>query len=184
MTTLDDLIERNRKFAAEESAAGLLLPSLPKALPKVKALIIGCADMRADPAHVLGIKSGEAVVMRNLGGRVTPGTLRMLSLLGRIGQVAGEAPGGGGDFNLIVLHHTDCGLTRLTGDPAMLTDYFEITKEELPAKAVPDPRAAVAVDVAALKATPGLPDEWLVSGLVYDVATGVVDIVVPPAPVR
>jgi carbonic anhydrase len=184
MTTFDGLIERNRKFAAEESAAGLLLPSLPKALAKVKALIIGCADMRVDPAHVLGIKSGEAIVMRNLGGRVTPGTLRMLGLLGRIGQVAGEVPGGGGDFNLIVLHHTDCGLTRLTGDPAMLTDYFEITKEELQTKAVPDPRAAVAVDVAALKATPGLPGEWLVSGLVYDVATGVVDIVVPPAPLR
>jgi carbonic anhydrase len=184
MTTFDILIKRNRDLAAEQSAAGLFMPALPRALPDVKAIIIGCADMRVDPAHVLGIKSGEAVVMRNIGGRVTPGTLRMLGLLGRIGQVAGVQPGSGDDFCLIVLHHTDCGITRLTGDPAMLTDYFEITKEELPTKAVPDPRAAVAVDVAALKATPGLPDEWLVSGLVYDVATGVVDIVVPPAPVR
>ena len=66
----------------------------------------------------------------------------------------------------------------------MLTDYFEIAKEELQAKAVPDPRAAVAVDVAALKATPALPGEWLVSGMVYDVATGLVDVVVPPAPLR
>jgi carbonic anhydrase len=66
----------------------------------------------------------------------------------------------------------------------MLTDYFEIPKEELQAKAVPDPRAAVAVDVAALRATPALPREWLVSGLVYDVATGLIDIVVPPAPLR
>ncbi|MBV8100669.1 MAG: carbonic anhydrase [Verrucomicrobia bacterium] len=184
MTTFDTLIERNRAFAAEQSAAGLLMPALPRALPNVKALIIGCADMRVDPAHVLGIKSGEAVVMRNIGGRVTPGTLRMLGLLGRIGEVAGERPGGGEDFHLIVLHHTDCGITRLSGDPAMLTDYFEITKEELQTKAVLDPRAAVAVDVAALKATPGVPGDWLVSGLVYDVATGVVDIVVPPAAIH
>ncbi len=184
MTTLDALMKRNRDFAAEQSAAGLLMASLPRALPNVKALIISCADMRVDPAHVLGVKLGEAVVFRNIGGRVTPGTLEMLGLLGRITQVAGESPRAGGDFCLIVLHHTDCGITRLTGDPEMLTDYFEISKEELQAKAVPDPRAAVAVDVAALRATPALPGEWLVSGLVYDVATGLVDIIVPPAPVR
>jgi carbonic anhydrase len=165
MTTLDTLMERNRDFSAEQSAAGLLMPALPRALPNVKALIIGCADMRVDPAHVLGIKPGEAVVMRNIGGRVTPGTLEMLGLLGRIGQVAGESPGGGDDFYLIVLHHTDCGITRLTGDPDMLTSYFEISKEQLPAKAVPDPRAAVAVDVAALRATPGLPVNGLFPGL-------------------
>src|ERR1700683_4807540 len=103
MSNLDKMLERNKDFAAEQSAAGTLMPALPRALPNVKALIIGCADMRVDPAHVLGIKPGEAVVMRNIGGRVTPGTLRMLGLLGRIGQVAGEIPGGGADFYLIVL---------------------------------------------------------------------------------
>ena len=91
---------------------------------------------------------------------------------------------GGNDFYLIVLHHTDCGITCLAGDSDMLTDYFEIPREELEAKAVPDPRAAVVVDVASLRATPALPGEWLVSGLVYDVATGLIDIVVTPAPLR
>ena len=66
----------------------------------------------------------------------------------------------------------------------MLTHYFEIDTEELKAKAVTDPRAAIAVDVATLRATPALPSEWLVSGLLYDVATGRVDIVVPPALIR
>jgi carbonic anhydrase len=47
-----------------------------------------------------------------------------------------------------------------------------------------DPRVAVAVDVAALRAIPELPGEWLVSGLVYDVATGLVEVVVPEAPIR
>ena len=55
---------------------------------------------------------------------------------------------------------------------------------ELKSKAVADPRAAVAVDVALLRTIPALPGGWLVSGLVYDVATGLVEVVVPPAPIR
>jgi carbonic anhydrase len=184
MTTFDTLMKRNKDFADQETAADVLIPSLPKALPNVKALIIGCADMRVDPAHVLGIKPGEAVVIRNIGGRITPGTLEQLGLLGRIGQVAEAIPGDGNEFHLIVLQHTDCGMTRLAGDPDMLTEYFEIGKEALKSKAVTDPRAAVVVDVAVLKATPALPAEWIISGLVYDVSTGLIDVVVPPAPLR
>ncbi|MGB8770121.1 MAG: carbonic anhydrase [Candidatus Korobacteraceae bacterium] len=184
MNNLDYLLERNKEFAAQQSAAGTLMPSLPGAMPKVKAIIIGCADMRVDPAHVLGIKPGEAVVIRNIGGRITPGLLEQLDMLGRIGEVAGEIPGGGGEFHIIVPQHTDCGITRLAGDPAMLAHYFQIQEGELKTKAVIDPRAAVAVDVASLRAIPALPGEWLVSGLVYDVATGLVEIVVPPAPIR
>jgi hypothetical protein len=63
---------------------------LPQALPNVKAIIIGCADMRVDPADILGIKPGEAAVMRNIGCRITPGLLEQLGLLGRIGEVAGK----------------------------------------------------------------------------------------------
>jgi carbonic anhydrase len=175
MNTLDSMLERNKDFAAQQSAAGTLMPSLPEAMPSVKALIIGCADMRVDPVHLLGLKPGEAVVIRNIGGRITPGLLEQLGMLGRIGQVAGEAPARGGEFHLIVLQHTDCG---------MLSHYFQIHEEELKAKAVTDPRAAVAGDVAWLHTIPALPANWLLSGLVYDVATGIVEIVVPPAPNR
>jgi carbonic anhydrase len=153
-------------------------------MPNVKAIIIGCADMRVDPAHILGIKPGEAVVLRNIGGRITPGLLEQVGLLGRIGQVAGEIPGGGGEFHLIVLQHTDCGITRLAGDTSMLAHYFQIQEGDLRTKAVTDPRAALAVDVAALRTIPALPAAWLVSGLLYDVATGLVEIVVPAAPIR
>ena len=184
MNNLDHMLERNKDFAAQQSAAGTLMPSLPRALPNVKAVIIGCADMRVDPADILGIKPGEAVIMRNIGGRITPGLLEQLGLLGRIGEVAAEIPGGGGEFHIIVLHHTDCGITRLAGDPAMLAHYFQVEEGDLKAKAVTDPRAAVAVDVALLRAIPALPGAWLVSGLVYDVANGLVEIVVPPAPIR
>src|SRR5579863_4134069 len=150
MNNLDLMLKRNKELAAP-------MPSLPQSLLTVRAVIIGCADMRVDPAHVLGIEPGEAVVMRNIGGRITPGLLEQLGLLGRIGQVVAAIPGGGGEFHLIVLHHTDCGITRLVGDPALLTRYFQIQESELKAKSVSDPRAAVAVDVAMLRAIPALP---------------------------
>src|SRR5580693_2630875 len=184
MNSLDSFLQRNKDFAARQSAAGALMPSLPRSLPNAKAIVIGCADMRVDPADILGIKPGEAVVIRNIGGRITPGLLEQLGLLGRIGQIAGAIPGGGGEFHLIVLQHTDCGMKRLANDPALLAHYFQIPNEALKTKAVSDPRAAVARDVASLRAVPALPGEWLISGLVYDVATGLVEVVVPPAPIR
>jgi len=177
MSNLDLMLKRNKQLATSA-------PSLPESLRTLKAVIIGCADMRVDPAHVLGIKPGEAVVMRNIGGRVTPGLLEEFGLLGRIGEVAETIPGSGGEFHLIVLHHTDCGSTRLVGDPAMLAHYFQIPEREVAATSVLDPRKSVAVDVAALRAIPALPGEWLISGLVYDIATGLVEVVVPAAPIR
>jgi carbonic anhydrase len=184
VNNFDRLLQRNKEFAVQQSAAGALMPSLARATPNAMAIIIGCADMRSDPAHVLGIKPGEAVVLRDVGGRITPGLLEQLGLLGRVGQMVGEVPGGGGEFHIIVMQHTDCGMTRLAGDSAMLAHYFQIPEGELKTKAVSDPRAAVAVDVAALRAFPALPSAWLISGLVYDVATGLVEVVVPPAPIR
>ena len=174
MTTFDTLLERNQEFAAHH---------FPKDLPLMpRAMIIGCVDQRVDPAHVLGLGLGEAIVIRNVGGRITPAMLQTMGMLARIAQVGGGAPAG--EFHLIVLQHTHCGITRLDQDPDMLASYFDIGKEGLLAKAITDPRAAVTVDVAALKAIPTLPGNWLVSGLVYDVATGLVEIVVPPAPLR
>src|SRR5262250_3457362 len=128
MTSLDFLLKRNKDFAAQQSAGGTLMPSLPRALPDVKMIIVGCADMRVDPVHVLGIKPGEAVVIRNIGGRITPRLLEQLGMLGRIGEVAGEIPGGGGEFHLIVLQHTDCGITRLANEPACCRSIFKCWK--------------------------------------------------------
>ncbi len=174
MTIFDTLLERNQDFASHEFSKDL--PVMPR------AMIIGCVDQRVDPAYVLGLGLGEAIVIRNVGGRITPATLETMGMLGRIAQVGGGAPAG--EFHLIVLQHTHCGITRLDQDPDLLASYFDISQEDLLAKAIPDPRAAVAVDVAALKAIPTLPLNWLVSGLVYDVASGLVEVVVPPTPLR
>ena len=53
MTTLGSMLERNKDFATSQSAARELMP---RALPNVRAIIVGCADMPVDPAHVLASK--------------------------------------------------------------------------------------------------------------------------------
>lgn len=53
MSNLDSMLERNEDFAARQSAAGTLMPSLPQALPNVRAIVVGCADMRVDPGMCL-----------------------------------------------------------------------------------------------------------------------------------
>src|SRR6266487_3086723 len=175
MTALDTLLERNQEFAAHQFFKDLSM------MPRLRTMIIGCVDPRVDPAHVFGLGPGEVIVIRNVGGRVTPGTLDTMGMLGRIAQGEGGPPAG---FHLVVLHHTQCGIAHLDQHPDLLASYFGIGQESLLAKAITDPRVAVAVDVAALKAIPALPANWLVSGLVYDVTTGLVEVVVPPAPLR
>jgi carbonic anhydrase len=175
LTTFDTLLERNQDFAVHHFLKDLSM------MPTLRTMIIGCVDPRVDPAHVLGLKLGDAIVIRNVGGRVTPATLQIMGMLGGIAQRAGGPPTG---FHLVVLQHTHCGIAHLEGQPDMLASYFGIGQEELAAQAVTDPHTAVAVDVAALRATPALPESWLVSGLVYDVTTGQIEVVVPPAPLR
>ena len=162
----DDLVRRNAAFAATGAFAGLPFPTSDT------LQVLGCVDSRVDPGDVLGLELGEGVVMRNIGGRITPATLRSWALLGRLGQ--GQPPRSG---HLVILHHTDCGITRLTDYPEQLAAFFEIPADELESKAVADPYAAVRVDTAIARHT--LPPNRLVSGLVYDVATGLIEIVDP-----
>jgi len=162
----EDLVQRNARFAASGAAAGPPFPT------NQTLRVLGCVDSRVDPSHVLGLELGEAVVMRNIGGRVTPATLRSWALLGRLGQ--GQPPAGA---HMVILHHTDCGIRRLVAYPEQLAAYFEIPVADLGGKAVRDPYAAVCVDAGIARQT--LPAGLLVSGLVYDVNTGRIEIVVP-----
>ena len=126
----DDLVRRNAAFAATGAFAGLAFPTSDT------LQVLGCVDSRVDPGDVLGLELGEAVVMRNIGGRITPAALRSWALLGRLSQ--GQPPGG----HLVILHHTDCGITRLADYPEQLAAFFEIPVDELESKAVTDPYAA------------------------------------------
>jgi carbonic anhydrase len=177
MDTIDRLTERNTHFAAHQFRAGLVM------MPTLKTMIIGCADPRVDPAEVLGLELGEAVVIRNIGGRITPATLQTMLMLRLVAAADPAGPPGPG-WNLIVLHHTDCGINRLTGYPELLADHLGVDKAALDSQHVTDPWASVATDVAALKANPFLPAELIVSGLVYDVETGLIEQIVGPEQLR
>jgi len=176
MNTVESLTLRNAEFAEQRFAAGL------KMMPSLKAIIIGCVDPRVDPAQILGIELGEVAVIRNIGGRVTATTLQELALLRKLTQARGSDLDQG--WNLIVLHHNDCGITCLAHSPELLAKYFGVAPADLDALAIADPHKAVAVDVAALKANPLLPGGFLVTGLVYDVTTGRIEIVVPTSLLR
>ncbi|GIF49184.1 carbonic anhydrase [Asanoa ferruginea] len=171
MIDTDELARRNAEFVASGVFADLPLQSTGN------LRVIGCVDPRVDPSIVLGLTFGDAVVMRNIGGRVTPATLRSWVMLAKVAQARRPGPPQPGG-HLVVLHHTDCGIRDLAAYPEQLAEYFEIPVAELEGKAVMDPRASVAMDVELIKRAlpPGLP----VSGLVYDVHTGLVETVVAP----
>ena len=172
MIDADELIRRNGEFAADGSFAGLSITG------SGGLRVIGCVDSRVDPGHVLGLKLGEATVVRNVGGRVTPSTLRMLGLLAKVRQANSDGLHQR-DSHLVILHHTDCGMTDLAAFPEALAEYFEISVGDLDLKAIADPIASIRVDVDVVKTR--LPAGVFVSGLVYDVATGLTRLVVPPA---
>jgi carbonic anhydrase len=163
--SIEELVQRNATFAASRAFDGLPFPG------NHSLRVVGCVDSRVDPSDVLGLKLGDAVVMRNIGGRVTPSVLRSWVLLGRLGQ--GEPPGGG----IVILQHTDCGIRRLTEYPEQLAAFLEIPASELDAKSVDDPYAAVRLDAGIARAT--LPPSIWVSGMVYDVHTGLVEVIDP-----
>lgn len=96
------MVRRNAAFGATGAFAGLPL------LTNATLQVLGCVDSQVDPSDVLGLELGEGVVMRNIGDRITPAALRSWPLLGRLGQ--GQPPRTG---HLVILHHTDCGITRL-----------------------------------------------------------------------
>jgi carbonic anhydrase len=162
----EELIRRNASFAAGGAHAGLPFPT------NQMLRVVGCVDSRVDPSDIFGLALGDAVVMRNIGGRITPEALRAWALLGRLGQVG---PLGG---QLVILHHTDCGIRRLADFPEQLAAWFEIPVAELESKAIHDPYASVRVDVS--MARHAVPPSLPVTGVVYDVDTGLIEVVDPP----
>ena len=180
MDSLRTLLSRNARYAEFSFNASL------KMMPSLRTVIIGCVDPRVEPFDLLGLQTGETAIIRNVGGRVTDNVVHSLQLLHQVAQKAGGRLGSG--WSIIVLHHSDCGITRLQEAPASegLARYLGVEVAQLHSRAVADPHAAVRLDVAALKADPRLPGGYLVSGLVYDVLTGKVETVVQPeaAPMR
>jgi carbonic anhydrase len=177
MDFLETLASRNAEFAQTGFSADL------KMLPSRRTMIVGCVDPRVDPMDVLKLKPGEAAVIRNVGGRVNPALLETMAILRTVSRSAGEDVGAG--WNLVVLQHTDCGIAGCYHHaPKLLAKHMGVAEDKLDDLAITDPYKAVALDIASLKANPNLPAAFTVTGLVYDVKTGLVETVVPSAPLR
>ena len=170
MAVFETLSERNAEFAAHRFTSGLRI------VPSLKAIVVGCVDPRVDPEEVLGAAPGEVAVIRNVGGRITPEILLELEMLRAVTQSAGGDIGAG--WELIVLHHTECGITRLADRPDLLAAFFDVEAGQVGLLSVGDPWGSVAIDVEALRTQTRLGAGLRVSGLVYDVSTGLVDVVV------
>jgi carbonic anhydrase len=172
------LVDRNRRFAEQFDAGDLAIR------PRMSTIILTCLDARVDPAHLFGLGLGDALVIRNAGGWITPAVLRDLAILG---VLAANMPGPSAmQLELVVVHHTDCGMARLA-NPAIQQQAAErlgLSVDEVAAMAITDPAKSVQDDIERLRQTPGTPDQLVVSGFVYDVKNGTINQVVPPAPLR
>ena len=172
------LLDQNRCFAEQFEAGDLPIR------PRMSTIVLTCLDSRVDPAHLFGLELGDAVVMRNAGGRLTPAVLEDLAILGVLAANMPEPSAMPPE--LVILHHTDCGMSRFA-KPALqqqLAERLGVSVDEVAAMAITDPAKSVQSDIERLRSTPGTPDELVVSGLVYDVKTGTISQVVPPAPLR
>jgi len=168
VTRMTPLIERNEQFARSYTPG-------PLGLPAAQVLIVACLDHRVDPAIVLGLRLGEAPVIRNAGGRVTPAVVDDLAFLAFLaGELSGSQDARDTLFEVAVVHHTQCG-TGFLADAAFRHRAAEATglsEAALQASAVTDPHVTVAADVERLLASPLLSPKVSVSGHVYDIATG------------
>jgi carbonic anhydrase len=169
---LEAALERNRAFAAAGGHHGAVV------FPNLSLFVITCLDPRVDPAQFLGLGLSDAMVLRNVGGRVTPEVIDDVAF---IGQLAEAALPDGPLFEVAVIHHTQCGTGALADDTFRRRYAQRIGADEadLRERAVLDPRATITHDVERLRSAPAISPRVTVSGHVYDVVTGLVQTVIP-----
>jgi carbonic anhydrase len=184
-TNISKVIDRNRAFAA--TGARRDVPALPF-IPRQSLYIVTCIDCRVDPAQILGIGLGEALVQRNIGGRITPAVIRDIAYAGYL--VEAKAPQGPW-FEVAIIHHTGCGSALLADDELRhgFAQRIGVDERALADTPVLDPARTVRTDVSRVLWAAEVPARVLVSGHVYDVETGLLTTVVEatarpePAPV-
>jgi len=156
MSATDELLENNRRYA--DSFQG------PLPLPPSRGLaVIACMDARLNVYDVLGLGDGEAHIIRNAGGVVTDDEIRSLAISQRLL----------GTSEIILIHHTDCGMLTFTDDAFKAKIEAETgIKPTWAAEAFTDLDADVRQSIARIKASPFMPRKDSVRGFVFDVATG------------
>ena len=174
MSNIARLAGRNQAFAATDARQNV--PALPF-IPFLNLYIVTCIDCRVDPAQTLGVGMGEALVERNIGGRITPEVIRDIAYAGYL--VESKAPQGPW-FEVAIIHHTDCGSTLLADNELRhgFAQRIGVDERTLADTPVLDPERTVRTDVERVLWAQEIPEQVRVSGHVYDVKTGLVSTVV------
>jgi carbonic anhydrase len=176
MSNFDELLANNARFAAGDAKDRV--PDIPF-LPNKQVYVITCIDPRVDPAALLGLSLGDAIVARNVGGRVTDPVLSDIAWISYLHEVkTPDAPW----FELAVIHHSDCG-SGLMADDQLRGGFVSRGFDDLQLQhtAVNEPASTVADDVRRIVESPVLSQQINVSGYSYDVKTGLLTQVVGPA---
>lgn len=153
-----DLIAGNEEYAANFHNEGLTGQA------KRGLAIITCMDSRVEPVALLGLRAGDAKVIRNAGARVTEDVLRTLVLATYLLNVS----------RVLVMAHTNCKMASATEDQiheTIATEYGVDTRS-LEFRVVEDPTASLKSDLIRIRSFPLLPKDLAVGGAVYDVHTG------------
>jgi carbonic anhydrase len=173
-------LQRNEAFAAGDGR--LRIPEIPF-IPFKQVYLITCIDPRVEPAAIVGAQLGEAIVARNIGGRVTDSVVRDLAWVCHLHE--NKTPDADW-FEVAIIHHTDCG-SGLFADPELRRTFAErggYDEQTASDMAVLDPAETVRHDVELLRSAPvlaGSIGKFKIGGYAYDIKTGVVTKVVDPS---
>src|SRR5579884_1961035 len=157
MSVTDELLANAERYAETFDRGGLPMP------PAKRVAVLACMDARLNPYGLLGLREGDAHVIRNTGGVVTDDEIRSLAISQRLL----------GTNEIILIHHTDCGMLTFTDDEfkKSIQDDTGI-KPTWAAEAFPDLDDDIRQSIARIKASPFIPNKESIRGFVFDVATG------------
>ena len=154
----DDLLDANRRYRTEFHDSGV-------AGTAAKGLaVLTCIDSRVDPLALLGLRAGDAKIIRNAGARVTADALRSLVIAVNLLGVT----------RVCVVHHTDCAMFGSTDDEirARIAALRGVDASGWDFLAGTDQRATLQSDIELIESCPLLPRDLQVGGFIFDVRTG------------
>lgn len=156
MSVTDEYLRNNEAYAAEFKGP-LPLP------PSKHVAVLACMDARLDVYRILGLAEGEAHVIRNAGGVVTDDEIRSLAISQRLL----------GTKEIILIHHTDCGMLTFTDDDFKKAIQDETgLKPQWAAESFNDLDEDVRQSLRRIEASPFVTKQESLRGFVFDVATG------------
>jgi carbonic anhydrase len=157
MTVTDELLRNNAEFARSFSNGDLPMP------PGRHLAVVACMDARLNVYALLGLREGEAHVIRNAGGVVSDDVLRSLVISQRLL----------GTREVILVHHTDCGMLTFTDDAVKADIESDVgLRPHFALEAFSDLERDIRQSIARIKASPFVPHKDAVRGFIYDVRSG------------